>query len=188
MKGARSLTDAEVLAILEALRSPRNRALFVLGLKTGFRISELVSLQVKDVYQHGRVVDRVWMARKNIKNKQEGQAVPLHEQARAELAVWVAELAGKFPDPETPLFLSRHGKALDRRTAWLVLTKAYAQCGLTGKLGTHCMRKTFARRTHEKLGRDLMKTQKALRHRRITSTVSYLSVGEEEIDDAILKS
>ncbi len=50
------------------------------------------------------------------------------------------------------------------------------------------MRKTFARRVHEKLGKDLVKTQKAMGHRSINSTVSYLSFNEEEIDDAILKS
>ena len=177
-----------MLQLLDALKSPRNRALFVLGLRTGFRISEMLSLKVRDVYQHGRVVDRVWVERRNVKKKQEGQAVPLHDQAKAELARWLEELIVRHPDPGTPLFLSREGTALNRRSAWVVLTKAFAQCGLTGKLGTHCMRKTFARRVHEKLGRDLMKTQKALRHQRITSTVSYLSVGEEEVDDAILKS
>jgi site-specific recombinase XerD len=69
-----------------------------------------------------------------------------------------------------------------------MLQRVYAACGLTGKLGTHSMRKTFARRIHAKLGRDLMKTQKALGHARVTSTVSYLSFAEEEIDEAILKS
>ena len=48
------------------------------------------------------------------------------------------------------------------------------------------MRKTFADRVYEKLNHDLVKTQRALGHRNINSTVSYLSFREEEIDAAIL--
>jgi integrase len=34
----------------------RDRALFILGLKSGFRISELLSLRLGDVLQHGCLV------------------------------------------------------------------------------------------------------------------------------------
>ena len=55
-----------------------------------------------------------------------------------------------------------------------------------GKLGTHSMRKTFADRIYDRLDGDLAKTQKALGHKNINSTVQYLSFREEEIDEAIL--
>ena len=48
------------------------------------------------------------------------------------------------------------------------------------------MRKSFANRIYEKLNHDLVKTKKALGHKNINSTVSYLSFREEEIDEAIL--
>jgi site-specific recombinase XerD len=50
------------------------------------------------------------------------------------------------------------------------------------------MRKTFARKVHERLGHDLVKTQRALGHKNINSTVAYLSFVEDEIDQAILAS
>jgi integrase len=53
--------------------------------------------------------------------------------------------------------------------------EAYKSNELTGKLGTHAMRKTFANRMYDKLGKDLVKCQRALGHRNINSTVSYLS-------------
>ncbi len=56
----------------------------------------------------------------------------------------------------------------------------------TGNLGTHVMRKTFADRIYARLGRDLVKTQRALGHRCIESTAAYISFREEEIDEAIL--
>ena len=45
-----------------------------------------------------------------------------------------------------------------------------------------------AHRVHEKLGRGLVKTQRALGHANINSTVSYLSCADEEIHAAILAS
>jgi integrase len=48
------------------------------------------------------------------------------------------------------------------------------------------MRKTFANRVYQKLNHDLVKTQRALGHRNINSTVSYLRFAEEDIDQAIL--
>jgi integrase len=70
--------------------------------------------------------------------------------------------------------------------AWRILEEAYTTNGLTGTLGTHSMRKSFANRVYQKLNHDLVKTQRALGHRNINSTVSYLRFAEEDIDQAIL--
>lgn len=48
------------------------------------------------------------------------------------------------------------------------------------------MRKTFANRAYELLGHDLPRTQRALGHVNINSTIKYLSFKEEDIDAAIL--
>lgn len=194
MKGCRPLTDDEVRSVWTLLgkgTNPlRDRALFLLGLRSGFRISELLSLRILDVYAEGHFGDRVSVARKHMKKKMEGRTVVLHPEAKAALEQWVHELLAQGHCGETFIFKSRKGRnqAMDRRTAWGLLKNAYRQAGLTGKLGTHTMRKTFAKRVHEKLGRDILKTKKAMGHKDINSTVSYLSFAEEEIDDAILKS
>ena len=60
MKGCRALTADEVARVSQAFRGTSaecDRALFILGIKTGFRISELCQLRVGDVWQHGRFVD-----------------------------------------------------------------------------------------------------------------------------------
>lgn len=54
MKGCRALTADEVVRVSQAFHgtyAERDRALFILGIKTGFRISELLSLGVGDVWQ-----------------------------------------------------------------------------------------------------------------------------------------
>lgn len=48
------------------------------------------------------------------------------------------------------------------------------------------MRKTFANRIYEQLEGDLVMTARALAHQSVTSTASYLSFREDEIDEAIL--
>ena len=191
MKGARPLTDIEILQVSNSFHGRyalRDGALFVLGIKTGLRISELLSLTVGDVLQHGRIVDRVHVQRRHMKRKTEGRTVLLHPQVKEALAVWIARLSEWVElRRDTPLFLSRKGqRAIGRRHAWTILMGRYADNRIGGTLGTHAMRKTFANKVHVLLGRDLVKTQRALGHKNVSSTVSYLSFLEEEIDEAIL--
>jgi integrase len=61
MKGCRPLTAEEVELVQQSfggVYAERDQALFLLGVKSGFRISELLSLRVGDVSQHGQLVDR----------------------------------------------------------------------------------------------------------------------------------
>lgn len=192
MKGCRPLSEPEVAAVLAALSGPyvlRDRALFLLGVKSGFRISELLSLRLLDVMRAGRLLDRVSVARRNMKKKVEGRTVLLHHEARTALQLWIDELREQgYMTSDTFVFQSRKGRnaSLSRVQAYRILQAAYLRAGVEGQTGTHSMRKTFANNVHQRLGRDLLKTQKALGHRNINSTVSYLSFQQEEIDEAIL--
>jgi integrase len=192
MKGCRPLTEAEVLQhSFGGVYADRDKALFLLGVKSGFRISELLSLRVGDVSQHGRLVDRVTVPRRHMKNKTEGRTVLLHPEAKTALATWVLTLR-QMPDCMRQTFVFRSHKGVNRpiRTvqAWRILHEAVTTNELTGKVGTHAMRKTFATRVYHQLNHDLVKTQRAMGHKNIDSTVAYLSFVEDEIDQAILVS
>jgi len=192
MRGCRPLTEPEVEAVLAHLDGPsgaRDRALFLLGVRSGFRISEILSLRLGDVVQAGRVVERVRVPRRHMKGKREGRTVLLHPAARAALATWLEELrSAGYMTAESFVFQSRRGtnQAIGRVQAWRVLRRAFEQAGFTGNLGTHSMRKTFADRIYDRLDGDLVKTAQALAHRSISSTASYLTFREAEIDEAIL--
>jgi Phage integrase family len=69
MRGCRPLTDDEVTLISKSFSGTygkRNKALFLLGVRTGFRISEMLSLRVGDLHQHGKIVDRVTVQRRHM--------------------------------------------------------------------------------------------------------------------------
>lgn len=193
MKGCRPLDEEEVQKTLQSFAGPyvaRDRAMFLLGVFSGFRISEMLSLRLVDVAPRGRLVERVRVERQHMKKKTEGHTVLLHPEAKAALGLWIEELrANGYMTSDTFVFQSRKGRngAFSREQAYRVLTAAFERAGISGSLGTHTMRKTFANRVHDRLGRDLLKTQRALGHKNINSTVSYLSFNEEEIDEAILK-
>jgi integrase len=150
----------------------RDKAMFVLGVLSGFRISELSSLRVGDVLQYGGVVERVTVQRRHMKRKIEGRTVVLHPEARHALALWVMQLQARgLGDPKTYVFRSQKGVncPMTRRQAWEILHEAAVTNELPGKLGTHCMRKTFADRIYERSGRDLIATKHALGHKHVNS-------------------
>jgi integrase len=59
MKGTRPLDNDEIRRVSECFDGTfeaRNRGLFLLGVSTGGRISELLSLTIGDVWQNGKPV------------------------------------------------------------------------------------------------------------------------------------
>ncbi len=186
MIGCRPFSEAEVLKIKSRLDKTRDQALFILGVKSGFRISELLSLKVSDVFSFGAVVDRIVVARRHMKKRTQSRSVLLHPEAKEAILKLIKEYELK---PHQYLFKSRKGanRPMGRIQAWRILKEATRLEKLSGNIGTHSMRKTFADRMYNKLQRDLLRMQIALGHKSIQSTVNYLSFRQEEIDAAVLE-
>ena len=192
MKGARPLTDSEIAAVLNNFSGPyalRDKALFILGIKAGYRISEMLSLRVCDVWQANDVAERVSVQRKHMKGHREGRTVILNPEARAALKTWITALAAQSElRPDGYVFRSRKGsnRPISRVQACRILQRAFRANNLISHYSCHSLRKTFADRIYEKVGRNLFLTQQALSHKNINSTISYLSFKEDQIDQAIL--
>jgi len=198
MKGCRPLSDNEIKQIRQFLLSyksrhrKRNRALFELGLSTGMRISELLSLDKKDVSRiiGGKIeaFEEVYLKKKNTKKKLEGRCCSTNKICREAIRKYLQQLLNKGQYvAEDPLFISQKGGRLQTRQAWNILHEIYDGCGLTGKLGTHSMRKTLARVTYEITDKDIIATQNSLGHRNLSSTASYLSFNKKEVFDKIMR-
>jgi len=176
--GSRPLTDQEIEVVLNNLNTLRDKTMFFIGLKCGFRISEILSLTVKNVTQYGEVANQITVDRCNMKGKRSSRTVPLHDQAKQFLKEYLPTI--DIANPETKLFpITRYG-------AHYVLKTAFNKAKLEGKTSTHSLRKTFANKVHKALGENIFKTQKAMGHANLSSTAHYISFMQEEIDNAIL--
>jgi site-specific recombinase XerD len=187
MKGCRPLDATECVEIYSEL-SRRDQVLFVLGIRTGFRAHELVTLRVQDVWISGTVPAEIYLQRKNAKGKAAGAGMKLHQQARAIITRYVTELitTGRG-NPTDFLFQSRKGinQPILPRSVWRIINNAAKKSGMTGKIGTHSMRKTFAKKVYNSSGKDITVAQKALRHTNIVTTQLYIEPDQADIDKAV---
>lgn len=194
MIGTRPLTDEEINKCLDSFFGHkydiRNKAMFILGLNTGFRISEILSLKIKDVKPFNDITDYLTVQRKNMKNKKQSRTVVLNETCKKYLKEYLENFEKLFsvqPKPEFYLFKSQKGenRPISTRQGNEILYFIYDDNKLTGKLASHTMRKTYAKNMHKLLGEDITKTQIALGHRDLSSTRHYLSFNNEEVMNAM---
>jgi integrase len=164
VKGCRPLSDDKVGRIQKSSGGPttkRDKALFLLGLNSRFRISGLSPPRVADMWQASLVVDQEGtIARRHMK-KVEGRTVPLHPAAKAMLAEWLLELKDFQGLVEANYTLrSRKGtnRLMSRVQECHILAETDGTNGLTGRLGTHSLRKTFANKLSIALKGDFVKT------------------------------
>ena len=78
MKGTRPLNNSEISRVSAAFTGTfevRNRSLFMIGVSTGGRISELLSLRIDDVYQNGQPVTDLLFDKSIVKGKELSRAV-----------------------------------------------------------------------------------------------------------------
>ena len=79
MKGCRPLTTQEIISVSEQFTSRyevRNSALFILGISTGGRIAELLSLKIEDVWQGGQPVSDLLYEKNVVKGKENSRLIP----------------------------------------------------------------------------------------------------------------
>ena len=194
MKGTRPLDNDEirlVSACFTGTYEVRNRGLFMLGVSTGGRISELLSLQIGDVYQNRRAVTDLLYDRSIVKGGEVSRAVPVNTdgmRAIDELVRWHREQY-RTVKASRPLFPSRNGKGkqrMTRRAAHNVLKDAFEAAGLNGHLATYSLRKSFAQRLYEQTG-DVFTVQEMLGHKSIATTQKYLGVNYASVREALQK-
>ena len=102
MIGCRALSPKQFQLALKHLtgrHALQNRALVILGVRSGLRISELLALRVGQVWDGHKIVDRFYVRRRATKGKEAGASIVMHPEAAKSLACWInaGRLAG---DPQ----------------------------------------------------------------------------------------
>ena len=192
MKGVRPLKIEEIHHVancFDGAFAVRNKCLFIIGVSTGGRISELLSLKIGDVYQNNKPVADLHFDKSIVKGKETSRTVPINSYGRdaiQELITWHREKYGVPLDRQCPLFLSRNGKgtkAMTRQTAHTILKQAFQKAGLNGKLATHTLRKSYAQRLYEQTY-DIYAVQEMLGHKDVKTTQRYLGINYLKVREA----
>ena len=182
-KGMRPLSPDEIRSVVthfHGVYAERNKSLFILGISVGGRISELLSLTIRDVWDNSKAVSDLYFNKEIVKGKKVARSVPLNVDAKVairQMVLWHEDMFGNANEAN-PLFPSRKGagrKAMTRKAAHDVLKDAFRKAGLNGKLATHSMRKSYAQRLYDET-RDLYLVKEMLGHASIETTLKYLGV------------
>lgn len=184
-----------VIAALKEF-SLRDQTLVILGLNTGFRITEILSLTVGQVWDAGHVKPQVKVSRAQLKGGRGrhrkavvSRSVPLNAAVTAVLEQYLfARFGSGAADPLAPLFPSRkHGAPITRWQANRIVHAVFDKAGLgtPDSYGTHSLRKTFCRTIYEATKYDINLTRAIMGHASIATTQKYLHVDETEMVAAV---
>jgi integrase/recombinase XerD len=151
----------------------RDRALLELAYGAGLRVSEWISLGVRDLLLEDGLV-RVFG-----KGSKE-RLVPIGRSAIGATAIYLRELRPKLEKGEGKgvLFLNARGRPLTRMGAWKILRGHVERAGITKHVSPHTLRHSFATHLLEG-GADLRAVQEMLGHVDIATTQIYTHVDRE---------
>lgn len=181
MTGARPFSADEMRDVLAKARSPRDYALIETQRWSGLRISEVLSLTTADVARNFNTINDLFQAWQHKTKKP--RTIVVCKELRFALLRYFTWLAGRrfaFA-PTRPLFFSPRNprRALSERQAYNIVHGAADTAGLTGKIGTHSLRKTTAHALYAKSKFDIKKVQAFLGHASVASTGHYVGFQEE---------
>jgi len=166
------LNEAEAIALLKACstRAPtgvRNRALIAVLWRCGLRISEALSLELRDVdLQAGTVRVRHGKGDRS-------RTVGLDEQTTALLARWLDRRKKIGPGARAPIFCTLQGGRLDSSYVRRLLPRLAAKAGIDRRVHAHGLRHTYASELARE-GTAINVIRDALGHTSLAVTDRYL--------------
>lgn len=176
----RDLKQIETMKKLLKQQNLRDYCLFVLGINSGLRISDLLKLKIIDVVEKGKIKDRIRLREKKTNKFKD---FPLSEKTKQAIKEYLK--TRNYTENE-PLFISRKNKGfLLRQQAYKIINDVAKSIGIKEKIGTHTLRKTFGYHAYSN-GYDITLIQKLFNHSSPSVTLRYIGITQEELDDVYL--
>lgn len=173
----KSKKDLEKIEAYLEKRNKRNRLIFVFGINTGLRVSDILGLNVEDVKNKSYI---------EIREKKTGKykRFPLNSKLKALIKDYLKEREILYAiGAETPLFVGKKHHRLHRSQVYRFLNEACEQLGIAVNIGTHSMRKSFGYHFYKKFN-DVALLQKILNHSSPAITLRYIGIEQDEIDNS----
>jgi len=178
-----SLSESNVEALLRApdIDDPiglRDRAMLELLYATGLRVSELVSLEYKQINLQQGVVRVIGKGNKE-------RLVPMGDEA----VIWISRYLNqarselmKSRGVSNSLFITKRGSAMTRQAFWYLIKRYAVKAGINQKLSPHTLRHAFA--THLlNYGADLRVVQLLLGHSDLSTTQIYTHIAKSRLQN-----
>lgn len=173
----RNIRKVEVIKHYLRERNERDYILFMIGINTGFRISDILLLTVKDV--KGTHIEIIEGKTKKFKK------MKIRKALRKALDDFI-----KDKHDYECLFAGRSkkhtglsGEPIDSSTAYKVLSRAARANGVE-EIGTHSMRKTFGYHFYNKT-KDIALLMDLFNHSEQTITLRYIGIKQDSLDEAM---
>lgn len=153
----------------------RDRAIIEILYSSGLRVSEVCGLGLYDV-------DDTFVRVMGKGSKE--RLVPIGKQALAALDQYLTQYRDLWDSrDQQALFVSKHGKRIDRISVWKMI-KVYAkQAGIAKGISPHSLRHSFATHLLDN-GADLRVIQEMLGHASISSTERYTHISRTRLQES----
>lgn len=172
----------QIKNLLRGQKRFRDLLLFVVGINTALRISDLLELRVEHFLDdRQRIRQRFWIKEQKRGKRQE---VVVNDSIRQNLEEYLKAYPAVVGDYKHFVFFNSQANSflqpIRRGQAWKVITTICQQVGLRGNFGTHSLRKTWG--YHARMqGVDLALIMHKLNHESIAYTKRYLGITDDEL-------
>ena len=158
----------------------RNKAMLETLYSCGLRVSELVGLQISNIYRAEGFIRVIGKGDKE-------RLVPVSGRALKEIDLYLPDRNAMAIDPgqEDILFLNRRGRMLTRVMLFTIIKELAKAAGIHKTVSPHTFRHSFATHLVEG-GADLRAVQEMLGHESITTTEIYTHLDREYLREAII--
>jgi len=185
----KALTIAQITSLIEGssseddLISLRNKAILELLYSTGGRVSEIVGINLTDIFESNDV--RV------IKMRGKGgkeRVVPMGSFSIKALDDYVVRVRPSLQlksskSKSEALFLNQRGTRISRQSAWQIVVDSARKSGLSEGISPHVFRHSFATHLLDG-GADIRVVQELLGHSSVTTTQIYTLITIDKIRES----
>jgi len=173
---------AQIKNLLRGQKRYRDLLLFVVGINSALRISDLLTLCIGQFLdEQGQIKHRF-----EIHERKRGKrhVVVINNSIKETLQEYLVAYPGIETNPDHFAFFNTKSKnyseSIKRGQAWKFITNISKEVGLHGNFGTHSLRKTWG--YHARLqGVDLALIMHRLNHSSIATTKRYLGITDDEL-------
>jgi len=171
---------------LRGQRRYRDLLLFVVGINSALRISDLLSLRIGQFLdEQGQIKHRFEL---HERKRGKRHVVVINNSIKETLQEYLVAYPGIETNPDRFVFFNTKTKnytaSIKRGQAWKFITNICNEVGLRGNFGTHSLRKTWG--YHARLqGVDLALIMHKLNHSSISTTKRYLGITDEELREVV---